>query len=200
MTELRSKVRGIKGIPFQYVCEIIPEFNGNGMPKEYMPQSRYKNSSNIPLHEYGHGPFCRFKVPERYNRKNGVYIILVEGNPKYVGECENLGMRFNMGYGNISPRNCYKGGQSTNCRLNNLILKTSKKGNKIGLLFYETENGINIENELIESLHPGWNKTIGRLSRIENQQKVQKLFHSTSGGMHMPKYNRLEEYRHSLIF
>jgi hypothetical protein len=189
--------REIKGIPFQYVCDIIPESDGDGMPKEYMPQSRYNNSSNIPLHEYGHGPFCRFKVPERHNRKTGVYIILVEGDPKYVGECEDLGMRFNMGYGNISPRNCYKGGQPTNCRVNTLILGTYKNGSRIELLFHETEDRYNIEGTLIEELHPEWNKTIGKTLRMGETQKVLNmnvLLYSEKRMLNMSKYDRFGQY------
>ena len=33
-------------------------------------------------------------------------------------------VRYNNGYGRISPRNCFQGGQSTNCRVNNLIFPT----------------------------------------------------------------------------
>lgn len=116
----------ISGFPFNKICQIIPELNEDGLPKEYKPQAEYKNNKNISLHKYGYGPFCRFKIPSEYNGKIGVYVIKVGDQIKYVGECEDLGKRFNMGYGVISPRNCYKGGQSTNCRINNLILQMFK--------------------------------------------------------------------------
>ena len=66
------------------------DIDANGKPNEYTPHLRYNNSKNIPLHEYGRGPFCRFKIPKKYYGKMGVYIILVKGNIKYVGECGDL--------------------------------------------------------------------------------------------------------------
>lgn len=35
----------------------------------------------------------------------------------YIGETDNLEKQFRQGYGNISPRNCFKGGQSTNYKM-----------------------------------------------------------------------------------
>jgi len=163
-------IRDVRGIPFQYVCEIIPELDENGMPNEYMPQSRYKSSSTIPLHKYGNGPFCRFKIPKEY-KKTGVYVISVDENPVYVGECKDLEVRFRMGYGNISPRNCFKGGQPTNCRINNLILERYNDGSRIILLFSETGDRFNIESILIKELNPKWNKTIGNASIATHPQK-----------------------------
>jgi len=186
----------ISGISFQYVCEIIPELDKNGIPKEYLPQSDYKNKSNIPLHGYGDGSFCRFKVPNSCVKKSGVYIILIDGIPKYVGKCKNLRMRFNTGYGNISPRNCYKGGQQTNCRINNLVLKTYKNGTRIELLFFETEDRINIERTLIEKLNPEWNRSMGKLLRVRLPQKgikYEPLTYIKREGF-MSKYDRLEQY------
>jgi hypothetical protein len=50
-----------------------------------------------------------------------------------VGECANLSARFNTGYGNISPKNCFKGVQETNCRLNNLLYSAIVVGQRISL-------------------------------------------------------------------
>jgi len=186
----------ISGIPFQYICKIIPELDENGMPKECMPQSDYKNKSNIHLHEYGKGPFCRFKVPDICNKNSGVYVILVDGVSKYVGECESLRRRFNIGYGNISPRNCYKGGQQTNCRINTLILETYKNKSRIELLFYETEDRVDIERTLINKLNPEWNMTKGKLSRERLPQNVIKCGQFTNKKRRgsMSKYDRFEQY------
>lgn len=82
-------------------------------------------------------------------------------------------MRFNMGYGHISPRNCYVGGQPTNCRINSLILETYKRGSHIELLFYETANRFNIESTLIKKLNPEWNKITGKL---QNQEIAKKYY------------------------
>ena len=66
------------------------------------------------------------------------------------------------GYGTISPRNCFKGGQETNCRINNLILLTSKSGIELALWFYEIEGGkqerVAVERELVQALKPTWNR------------------------------------------
>jgi hypothetical protein len=184
-------------MPFQYICEIIPELDYNGQPKEYLPQSRYKNKSNRHLHRYGRGPFCRFKIPEKYNGKTGVYAILINGIPKYIGECENLAMRFNMGYGNISPRNCYDGGQSTNCRINMFILEAYKKNLKIDLMFYKTRDRFNIENKLIKEFSPELNsasgKSLANNSRKELSQKI-KISYNAKIKTCKNKYYKLEEF------
>ena len=54
-----------------------------------------------------------------------------------MGECANLSVRFNAGYGNISPKNCFKGGQETNCRLNNLLYLAAAAGMRIRSGFFE---------------------------------------------------------------
>jgi len=75
---------------FQFVCEIMPELEKDGIPKEYMPQSRFRNVSNLPLNQYGKGPFCRFKITHAF-RKTGAYLVVINETPKYVGECEDFG-------------------------------------------------------------------------------------------------------------
>jgi len=82
----------------------------------------------------------------------------VNNDVRYVGECQNLSARFNMGYGQISPRNCYEGGQRTNCRVNQLILKAVRTGYHVELLFHETSDRQAVEGELIAELAPLWNK------------------------------------------
>ncbi|MBC7190232.1 GIY-YIG nuclease family protein [Candidatus Aerophobetes bacterium] len=187
----------VDGIPFRYVCEIHPDLDKNGKPKEYMPQSRYKNNLNIPLHNYGYGTFCRFKIARGYSRKAGVYLILADKTPKYVGKCESLESRFNMGYGNISPRNCYKGGQPTNCRINKLILQAYKMGVRVTLLFYETKDSSRLEDYLIHELQPEWNKTTEKLPfEGKNHPIIKEDIYSTTGTRrtNMGKYSKLEQY------
>ncbi len=157
-------VTDIEGVPFEHVCQVVPG-SVDGKVIEYRPQGRYRNENNLPLHKYGKGPFCRFSVPKRYARKTGVYLILIDGQPKYVGECEDLARRYNTGYGNISPRNCYKGGQPTNCRINNHILREHKKGSKIDLCFHETQDRFAMERSLYSKLRPEWNLTSGKVMR-----------------------------------
>lgn len=142
---------------FNYICAIEPERNLDGTVKSYKPQTRYENKKNVPLNKYGEGPFCKFKIPSNPN-VSGVYAVRVEGELRYIGECLNLSSRFNMGYGIISPRNCFKGGQETNCRINNLIYKAAKADYKIVLWFIQTKVYKAIEGELRMSQQPEWNR------------------------------------------
>ncbi len=87
-----------------------------------------------------------------------MYALVVGGAVKYVGECVDLSSRYNMGYGNISPRNCFVGGQETNCRLNNLILLSAKKELEISLWFHPTENYKETEADLRFNNKYDWNR------------------------------------------
>ena len=142
---------------FNQICAIEPKRNLDGAVKPYMPQSRYKNRNILPLNKYGEGPFCRFKIPNNCN-VSGVYAVVVECELKYIGECLNLSSRYNMGYGIISPRNCFVGGQETNCRLNNLIYQAANAGHKISLWFIQTEEYKAVEGKLRMSEQPEWNR------------------------------------------
>jgi hypothetical protein len=66
-------------------------------------------------------------------------------------------MRF-AGCGNISPRNCIKGGQETNCRLNNLVYMAAQAGGCISLWFYQTADYKSVETLLRSTLKPEWNR------------------------------------------
>jgi hypothetical protein len=142
---------------FEMVCKIEPESHPDGSNEEFMPQSLYRNNLNVPLNRYGQGPFCKFKIPNGY-KHCGVYAIVVDGRVKYIGECVNLSSRYNMGYGNISPRNCFVGGQETNCRINNLILQSAKNGSRLSLWFLPTKEYKAIEQELRNLKKPEWNR------------------------------------------
>ena len=146
-----------EGVPFTLICKIEPERVDLGRIREFHPQDRYQNTDNLRLNKYGKGPFCKFKIPRNLNLC-GVYVIAVDGAPKYVGECENLSSRYNMGYGNISPRNCFVGGQETNCRINTLIGKEALEGNEITLWFHQTEDYKTLEESLRVSMQPEWNR------------------------------------------
>jgi hypothetical protein len=147
----------LSGHDFRHVCSIQPRLHPDGLVQGLLPQSRYSNLDSLPLNKYGRGPFCKFSVPWSI-RDRGVYAITVDSAPKYIGECDNLSERYNMGYGNISPRNCFIGGQETNCRINNLIYDTSTAGHRIDLWFHRTENHKTIEAQLRALLKPEWNR------------------------------------------
>ena len=151
---------------FLHVCEITPKFDSHKNILEYLPQDRYENKKNLKLNQYGDGPFCKFTIDRKYSKKTGVYFIIIENVIQYVGECDDFHKRFGMGYGNISPRNCFEGGQLTNCRINSNILKSIKSQKKVDLYFLETNDRFKIEHELILKYNPLWNKTSGKPSKI----------------------------------
>ena len=143
---------------FHFICDIEPDQNSDGTVETVMPQSRYKNAGSLSLNRYGNGPFCRFRIPNK-TKTAGVYAIIVAEQVKYIGECKKLSARYNAGYGNISPRNCFVGGQQTNCRINNLVLNEFVKlRSSITLWFFETDDYKRIEAELLQQFRPLWNR------------------------------------------
>lgn len=89
---------------------------------------RYDNRKEYPLNQYGKGPFCDFRIIDQLSDK-GLYVFIVNGTVRYLGRCLNsFGKRINMGYGHISPRNCFLGGQTTNCHINWSINKSVSDG------------------------------------------------------------------------
>src|SRR5712692_978041 len=117
---------------FSKVASLKPDCEPNGGITEFMPQSKYKHKEDSSLHKYGRGPFCRFRITKDLPFQ-GVYILTENGNIAYIGECEDLSDRINMGYGQISPRNCYEGGQRTNCKINTLIFRATHGDKEIDL-------------------------------------------------------------------
>jgi hypothetical protein len=66
---------------FQFVCRLEPEVGPDGAVVPFMPQHRYKNTSNLPLNIYGAEPFCKFRIPRQFNT-SGVYALVVEDSIK----------------------------------------------------------------------------------------------------------------------
>jgi hypothetical protein len=147
----------IAGYKFVHVCDVEPVRREDGSVKLHMPQERYRNVRSLPLNNYGKGPFCKFTIDNGL-QASGVYVLTVERQVRYVGECANLSARFNVGYGNISPKNCFKGGQETNCRLNNLIYTAVEARQVVALWFLPTADYKSIEAFLRSSLKPTWNR------------------------------------------
>jgi hypothetical protein len=141
---------------FTFVETLTPERTASGAILELSPQGQYKKAGTSPLHKYGHGTFCKFRisVPEGLV---GVYAMIVGGVVSYIGECTDLRSRFNYGYGNISPKNCYVGGQETNCRVNQHILNVMKDGGRVDLYFHPTTKRKAVEAQLIARYSPPWN-------------------------------------------
>ena len=87
----------------------------------------------------------------------GVYLWVVNGEVIYIGETANLRTRFNTGYGIINPRNCFFGGQSTNCKMNKVAMRFFEEGTLINLYFLETFDYKRIELELLCSVKTKYN-------------------------------------------
>src|SRR5689334_382312 len=94
------------GFTFEHIGPIEPERDGSGVHVAYLPQQRYQDAATAKLHAYGAGPFCRFRIG-RKRREASLYVVMLDQQPVYAGECVNLEMRWGPnGYGGISPRNC----------------------------------------------------------------------------------------------
>jgi hypothetical protein len=131
--------------------------DSSGNPIEESPHERFVGGATHRLHKHGIGPFCRIRVSDAPSAE-GVYLVTVDGAVVYVGRCLSARERWGQqGYGLISPRNCYDGGQPTNCKVNHLILEAAKASRVIELWFRQTETGGALEAELIRTLRPAWN-------------------------------------------
>jgi len=142
---------------FEWTAFIKPELDDNGAVQAFLPNINYQNPQGLALNPYGQGPFCKFRIPSDKTYA-GIYLLSVDNKAMYIGECNNLVNRYNDGYGAISPRDCYEGGQPTYCRINHLIYTTVKAGRQIELWFFKTANRPAIQEELVKALKPLWNR------------------------------------------
>ena len=130
-----------------------------GQPVEFMPQDRYVNRRNLALNPNGAGPFCQIVLP-KLPSSPGVYAIVLAPDVIYVGECADFSERFgSSGYAAIHPRNCFVGGQSTNCKINNGLLRLNQLGT-VPMLWFAAERHPGrkeVERSLITALSPIWN-------------------------------------------
>jgi hypothetical protein len=142
---------------FMLLGTINPVRMPAGTVLESMPQARYAKASTTALNPHGAGPFCRFVVSDA-PRQDGVYALTADDQVMYIGKAQDLAQRWgSSGYGTIQPKNCYVGGQSTNCKINAAVLRTTKAGQRLDLYFFATDNRRAIEAQLIADLHPPWN-------------------------------------------
>lgn len=142
-----------------FVCQINIEKDLRGIPIEYFPQNSYQNRNSLPLNRHGQGPFCRFEIPKLTDGP-GVYAITVDDTVVYIGECQNFRERYGpRGYGVIHPRNCFVGGQSTNCKVNTRVLEATLR-NVIPDLWFMSESDRSrklVEADLVSKFQPQWN-------------------------------------------
>ena len=131
------------------------------------PQQKYKNVKNHNLLNgiYMDTPFCKIKMPD-LSKKSGVYLWVEEGEIIYIGETNNLHRRFNSGYGQISPRNCYVGGQNTNVKMNRIALDHYMQGKTIDIYVCETPYNKFLEKYLLDNISTKYN--------VRNNGKNQK--------------------------
>lgn len=148
----------LDGQTFRHAGPISPEARPDGTLVEDMPQSRYRRADSTPRNRHGEGPFCRFSVAG-LPAASGVYAVTVARQVVYVGMAKkSLRERWGpRGPAHIHPKNCFKGGQPTNCKVNHAILLAAQKGLAIDLWIQLAEDPRPIERRLIAELAPSWN-------------------------------------------
>ncbi len=152
-----SQVARLLDYVFVHAAVIEPDRGADGALLEFMPQSRYERAKTTQLNRYGAGPFCRFAV-KNLPPASGVYALAIDAVVAYIGIANDLAQRWGpQGYVTISPRNCYVGGQSTNCKVNSSILRAARDGRRIDLWIHETSEAEPVEARLIHELDPAWN-------------------------------------------
>ncbi len=109
------------------------------------------------LNKYGDMSYCDFAISEHLKSK-GLYCFTVGDKLKYVGRSHDpFERRINQGYGHLSPKNCYRDGQATNCHLNSLIA-SEHSAVSLHVCVLESDALIDsLEKALIRQEHPDWN-------------------------------------------
>lgn len=130
-----------------------------GVIRSRTPQARYAKASDTSLNPHGDGPFADLVVPDLPSGP-GVYAVTVAGELVYVGIAKDLRERWGpRGYSRIHPRNCYVGGQSTNCKVNAALLEALLAPTLCSLWICQTVEPRKLESALIVELQPRWNST-----------------------------------------
>lgn len=144
------------GTNFHKFCTIKLLPNKEGL-YFYSPQGQYNNVDNYPLLPGvdNETEFCKFKP--NLPKGKGLYIWVTDNEIIYIGESVELRSRFNSQYGHISPRNCYKGGRSTNVKMNKVVVSLYKNNKTIDLYVYQTEEHKRLELELLNRINTIYN-------------------------------------------
>jgi len=111
------------------------------------------------LNNYGDKVYSHFGISENevFNKK-GIYTYYLNDKIKYIGITkDNYQKRINNGYGNISPKNCFKDGQTTNCHLNWLISSSFNNIKFYVKIMDNVDQIMSIEKKLIQKYDPPWN-------------------------------------------
>ena len=107
--------------------------------------------------------FCQMKLNDDFDyNEPAVYIWTIKPKGKknvnvvYVGETSKFLERIKDGYGHITPRNVFKGGQSTNCKMNYVVREKNDKDNEVRIYYMKCKTrkkAKEIEKELIVKLN-----------------------------------------------
>lgn len=149
----------IGGYRFNRACEIDADRAKDGSLLLDSPHSRYANLKKLSLHAHGVGPFVRLRT-ENLPADPGVCVVVSQDSSVfYVGRArDSIRQRWSpQGYAVIHARNCYQGGQSTNCRINLLISKELAQHRSLELWVLIDLDPTPIESAIIRSLRPPWN-------------------------------------------
>lgn len=159
---------------FEFVEKIEPNRSRDGSIQEYHPELAYIKKENAVLNKHGDGPFCRFSIHPKWC-VSGVYALYIASDLVYIGQALDFAKRWNTGYGNIAPRACWSNGassgQSTNCKINKIILNACKENKAVELYFHKTADYHTVEKSLIEYFHPIHNVSLNSdaLKRATNK-------------------------------
>lgn len=158
VSQANDKTIYLLNYEFVPIQELEPKKNLLGKIKTYNPKDNYSKKDTTPLNKYGKGPFCKFSIDSNlFWGVSGVYALFDDQELLYIGLTQNFAQRFNQGYGIIAPKNCYIGGQSTNCKINAMVLRKYLDGGHIYLYFHGTSDYKRVEAELITEFSPMYN-------------------------------------------
>ena len=141
------------GYPFRFVQTLNPLRDSYGNIALFYPD---QEASYGRKHEDGEGPFCKFSI--NADSVPGVYLWVSNGSIIYIGRTDNFRRRFNSDYGNISPRNCYDGGQKQCCRMNHVALSYYLQGGSIDIYFCRTNDYVGVEANLLSQISTPYNR------------------------------------------
>lgn len=147
------------GYDFTWASAIDADRDDTGALVFDTPQSRYANPKALPLHAHGVGPFARIRT-NNLPIEPGVYaVVSTDGAVLYVGRArDSIRRRWSpQGYAVIHARNCFKGGQSTNCRINVLVARELTHRRPLALWVLTVPDPTPVETTIICRLRPPWN-------------------------------------------
>lgn len=147
----------LEGYEFSFASSIDAARDEAGRLLNYTAHERFANPKGLRLNAYGAGPFVHLKL-DVLPKTPGVYVVAEHERTLYVGRAASLSERWGRrGYSVIDPRNCFVGGQSTNCRVNGLVAGRLAAGASLDLWIHETYETRLVEAELIGAIRPPWN-------------------------------------------